>query len=317
MELGRRTRSLAAVENLGLRRRLDALLVFGHGLPHEECILDMIEAAGFVPEWCKRRQIRNIRRFIRTVYANDYAPFHHLRDKTRYLVSVPREVLLILVRNPNPRNEVVGEGEYRHLESAAMRELKWTIREAFNPRIAGEMTHDHVIHGTDCESQAADLVERFGETHAYRGIREDKLTWPRVRPHVGPVTELSTSWVGPEDIVCNQLTGSRWSAEVTEVALRNTVQFKSIVEPSGLYRAYVSEHRGVGLRDYHSEHRFKQLQHTYSFESALEQGTVPLARIVDGADGLPRYLIVDGVHRAAVLAAQADTKIPLVVLEGN
>ena len=113
--------------------RLDALLIWGHGLPHFDGILDLVRAdPNFRIRRIVQRDIDDLPRFVKSVYNFDYAPYRHLIDKTRYLMQTPPKFAVIFADNLQPEEHEVGQGRFAHLECKKMTALKRAIRERYN-----------------------------------------------------------------------------------------------------------------------------------------------------------------------------------------
>ena len=130
--------------------QVDYILIWGHGLVYKDNIIDVIEAQANLKIlkilFYKPRKISDL---VKTICSYDYAPFRHLKGKTRYLKSTPNKTLFIFVDNIKPDNDYLGEGKFRHLESMTFKALKEEIRNAYNPRCNSKRTEEHVIHISD------------------------------------------------------------------------------------------------------------------------------------------------------------------------
>ena len=65
---------------------MDYFLIWGHGLQYSKEIIDYIRS---IPEFeiqlIKKYRPRSISRLIKKIYSYDYAPYFHLKAKTKYL----------------------------------------------------------------------------------------------------------------------------------------------------------------------------------------------------------------------------------------
>ena len=66
------------------------------------------------------------------MYAYDYAPFWHLKDKSKYLMGTKNEVCFIFIKNNHPNIDFYGEKNFRHLESKTIKAFKEMIRDKYN-----------------------------------------------------------------------------------------------------------------------------------------------------------------------------------------
>jgi len=100
--------------------------------------------------------------FIDLIYSVDTFPKEHLKEKNKYTYNMPgNSVYLLLVKNNNPQEKEVGEGDYKHLQSSYINDFKWKIRTKFNSYVGDEMTHQHIIHATDYESQTLTIWDKL------------------------------------------------------------------------------------------------------------------------------------------------------------
>ena len=131
--------------------RLDLFIVWNHGLGRMDDILTVLRRyRGLRLVFYKKYTPPDIRAFVEQVYSVDAVPIEHLRAKNEYLYALPgTELALLLCYNTDPDEKEVGEGAYRHIQSMLVDRFKWDVREKFNPRVDGERTEQHVIHGTE------------------------------------------------------------------------------------------------------------------------------------------------------------------------
>jgi len=299
------TRSHAAVEDLGLRERLDCIVIWNHGIQFEDAIVEMLVASGIQPRAFFRRAPRNLRKTLRIVYADDYAPRYHLRSKLRYLRALPTEHLVILAGNSEPTNEVCGSGRFRHLTSTKLNQVKWMVRSEFNPRNETGITHDHVIHATDSEHQACSLMKNLGFSDYYWFYRNSSSG---MLPPWVPGTEASTlRRISLGKLSIGKLYGSRWKFKTTDCTVSRSVQFRALQGDWDAYSAHVSRFRGTAIKAYHAKARFISM--------AANARTQPdfLARnpIIVTRSSTGDYRVLDGAHRAAIALQLGYEEIPV------
>ena len=72
-----------------MKNRKNYFLIWGNGLEYEVQIIQIIEKdPHFKIEYFYRFKAKNIKRLISNVYFNDYSPFSHLKNKTKYLKNI-------------------------------------------------------------------------------------------------------------------------------------------------------------------------------------------------------------------------------------
>lgn len=274
------------------RKRMDYFMIWGHGLAHAEQILEIIRGhAAFRIVTIVKRSIPDMPAFVRRVYEADTVPLEHLLAKTRYLASVPPEVLFILVVNRDPQEQYFGEGEFRHIQCRHVKAIKEEVRDRFNPRRDGARTEDHVIHGSDYQSQVRHLLSVLGLPTLEHFAREPN---PRLDApyHIEPFERFDLREV-PLSLLRARILGQG------DVPLEETPHCRYLAGDEEAYRAYHAAHMGVELTDDHFPAAFERLRASFDPERPAPGGKVNalLAAPIEGG----AYRILDGVHRAAIL----------------
>jgi hypothetical protein len=294
------------------KERYDYFLIWGNGMPYKEEILDIIRSKGFLKiVRIMNYRPKNIGRFVRKVYSYDYAPFQHLRAKTRYLLKTEPIVTLILVRNGSPRETYRGQGAFRHIECERIKSIKEEIRDRFNPRKDGKRTEEHVVHASDNESQVAHILKAVGFKDGIEflwNVPNPILSLPYYLPRF----EAFTIWpVNASQVYCNILRGSRESYWTEAVQIEETPHFACLAGDTTAYEEYLSRFLGGPLScDYSVENfvalskNFAYLEHPYATSYILVREFEP-----------NRYLIQDGVHRASILKFRGVDSFPVAVMK--
>jgi hypothetical protein len=290
----------APVESLATSR-MDYLLIWGHGMADSGAILDRVRSH---PDLAiisiVRRDITDIAQFVQDVYACDTVPFAHLVAKTRYLLQTPPQVLFILLKNHRPDEKYFGEGAFRHIQSQTIKDLKEDIRNRFNPRAAdGSRTENHVVHASDYPSQVAHVLAVLGlPTLAhYQTEAHPDIDAPY---HLGVIGEVERRELPLDALVANILGRGL-------VAVRDTPHFQYATGNQAPYRAYHAQHFGTTLTDDHLPEAFDTKMRDFQYGGRLPNGKQNLIIARPLGDG--HYQILDGVHRAAILAARGDKSV--------
>ncbi len=285
--------------------RMDYLLVWGHGMAHSAAILGLVRAH---PDLeiisIVRREVPDIARFVQDIYACDTVPFRHLVAKTRYLLQTPPEVLFVLLKNHRPDEKYFGEGAFRHIQSQTIKDLKEDIRNRFNPRNAdGGRTEDHVVHASDYPSQVAHVLDVLGlpPMAHYQAEAHPDIDAPY---HLGAIGKVERRELPLDTLVANILGQGL-------VAVRDTPHFQYATGNQAPYRAYHALHFGTTLTDDHLPEAFDAKIQDFQYGGRLANGKQNLILARPLGDG--RYQILDGVHRAAILAARGATSIEVGV----
>jgi len=234
-------------------------------------------------------------RLLRKTYSEDYAPIHHLRAKLRYLRRIRGDVMHFFLLVDNPRYDIVGQGDFRHLESRTVNQLKWSLREEFNPKaLDGSMSHNHIVHFSDNPNQALMMAKYLGArvgSDPANYFQESRLgsAWPTHLPHPVSVEYAEAS--------VTDLRANIWVAGGLKLLrLEETPHWQSLVhmDPT-IYENYLMPRLGTELRDGHS---FSRLAHLLVL--GKREGVDAFDPII--VKKLPTGLlqILDGVHRATV-----------------
>ena len=152
--------------------RYDILIIWGNGLNCVPEIVDEIAIdSNFQVVRLKYHSFTNTESFIRDVYECDTVPWGHLKSKSKYLHTAPQKCMVIIVKNLIPREQMVGDGEFRHIQCQNITDLKTRIRSKYNPKFKNVnqqinplprgISHEHVIHATDYQSQTDYLLKYF------------------------------------------------------------------------------------------------------------------------------------------------------------
>ena len=171
-------------------QRMDYFMIWGHGLKYKNEILSILRNH---PDLeiisINKKQIENVPKFVDAIYSCDTVPLEHLKNKTRYLLTTPPEVLFILVKNKNPQEKYFGKGAFRHIQCQLIKDIKEEIRNKFNSKIDGKRTEEHVIHASDYESQVVHVLKVLGlpTLEYYNRKPNDELDLPF---HLSPLKFL-------------------------------------------------------------------------------------------------------------------------------
>jgi hypothetical protein len=288
--------------------RFDNFLIWGHGLPHRDTILDMIRAR---PEFeialIHPFTPRNVARFVREVYRYDSVPFEHLRAKTRYLLTVPPEVLAIFVKNREPREVAFGEGAFRRRACMNVKQTKEAIRDRFNPRVNGRRSEDHVVHGSDHPRQVDHLLRVMGFANGIDAIAHKPSRVITAPPHLPDLHRYRIARVASESVSCTILGGDPRNPRkptTARVPIVRSPHFRFLAGEPAAYEAYWNRFRDSKLRNDHSPEAFARLAQTFRYLEAPHEDRYIILR-PDGRNG---FVILDGLHRAAILQHQGQPR---------
>ncbi|MEO0475282.1 MAG: hypothetical protein AAF085_04810 [Planctomycetota bacterium] len=280
--------------------RHDVLIIWGHGLPDLDGVLEMVRATpGFHIRRVLLRDIDDMPRFVRSVYNFDYAPYRHLIDKTKYLLSTPPRAAFIVLENTDPEEHTVGNGRFAHTECRRMTKLKRAIRERFNPTVEGGSSEHHVVHGTDHIGQTLATINLLG----YRKISElirDTPAILKTPDHLPPRKQWTLQRIEVSSVYARiaSMPGEQPPHRVMPIGQTpHALHLAGEHEP---YEQYWQTHRGSRLQEDHAPQAFDHLAKQFDYLGESHPESYLLLEPLD--DG--RYVLLDGVHRAAILQSQ-------------
>ncbi len=288
-----------AREKLVARRaRMDCFLIWGHGMPQWEDILGRIRARSVLEIIAiHRRPTGDMTKFVQDLYACDTVPFEHLRVKTRYLLTTPPEVIFILVRNHNTQEKIYGEGAFRHIQCALIKDVKEEVRNAWNPRVGGKRSEDHVIHATDYDSQVVHTLKVLGLPALEAYLRQPHSDYD-LPYHLGTAGYREVEI--PLDRVRARILGRG------VVPIEQTPHYRFVAGERAPYQDYYARHAGKELNDDHTAGAFDCLIKTFDYGRSGRNGKPGLLVVLRQGE---HYLLLDGVHRAAILKHQGSSTV--------
>jgi hypothetical protein len=286
------------IKQLHRRHRYDFFTIWGNGLKHVEDILSIIRKEPNIEIIrIKSYKIKDIKKFVFKLYACDPVPVEHLRSKLAYLLKVPNQFVIVFVKNMNPQENYHGEGPFRHIQCNYVNDIKWRIRELYNPKKEGQRTEEHVIHASDYEEQVDYLLKMLGHKNGLMFLHGDGDGLPFSKPyHLRKPDFYTFRTIKHTNLRAIILSESPKNSNVPlkkTAKISKTPHFLSLIHRSMDYQNYLNRYRYTWLTDDHypiklqnmSEMSRKQLDH-------LD----PIIVIRKGSS----FQILDGVHRAAV-----------------
>jgi len=280
-------------------KRYDYFLIWGHGLKYKKEIIDMIRENNFLEiKKIMFYKVKNMSKFIKkTIYGYDYAPFWHLKAKTRYLLNVDPNVCIIFVLNKNPKELFSGKDFFRHIECMKIKRIKNKIRDKFNPRKNDLRTENHVIHASDNEFQADHLIKFLGFIEGIQCF-ERKPNPILSSPYYIP----SFNSFKVKKIKLSQLYGRVLKGDVnkftTELcSLEESPHYKYLTGDKKVYQKYLEIFGGYLLTDDYSAEKFDKLfQNSFYLKYPHNTSYILVEEVCPD-----KYVILDGVHRASKL----------------
>ena len=294
------------------KKRFDYFLIWGHGMQYKDEILAILrQYPSLEIVRLEQHRPKSIARFVRQVYSYDYAPFEHLRAKTRYLLSTPPDLLVIFALNSDAREITRGRGAFRHLECERTKALKEDIRDRFNPRREdGRRTEDHVIHASDNESQVDHMLKLLGHKEGLGFLQRVPNRVVDAPYYLRRFTRYTIRCVSTDQLRCHIWAGPSEQRVKSMVKLEDTPQFKCLCGDAAVYQQYLDAYLGRALTQDYSVDNLQRLAAELDYLSAPYESSYILAAPSD-EDTL---VIQDGVHRACVLRWRGLECFPVAVL---
>jgi len=273
--------------------RVDCFLIWGHGLEYFSQIIDILKK-NFEIARVERKKIKNIKKFVKDIYSFDYAPYWHLKDKTKYLLKTKKEVAFIFVKNFYNDEDYFGEGEFRHKESIKIKTIKELIRDKFNPYENGVRTHNHIIHATDNEAQSDYLLKYLGYKEGVNLIKKRNLF---NLPNYIDLSEFKIVTIPTKNIYANIIVGENWDNYKLELKkIKETPHYLGLTKDIKIYQEYIHKFLGGPLKEFYDSEKFLSLSKNFKYlQPPYENNYIVVKKEND------KYILLDGIHRSCNL----------------
>jgi len=280
------------------KERYDYFIIWGNGLQYKEEIIEIIEGNPYLEILAiKKHCPKNVEKLVKAVYSYDYAPFKHLTNKTRYLLSTEASVLFIFIRNNNPRETYIeGNPLFKHKECLTIKSVKEEIRDRFNERKGDRRTEDHVVHASDNQSQTDYILKYLGYKEGVGKFKSRSNLLIPVTYHLGKFNRFSLKEVDLSDVYCSIATGPE-----TDMlrSVCETPHYRFLSGDVAEYNEYRTMFEDFPcMMDDQFPARYKKFASSFEYLKAPYSTSYILAKEVSPG----RYQIIDGVHRIAILA---------------
>ena len=306
------SKNLAEMYNISnmSNTKYDYFLIWGHGLNYKREIINMIRDSGFLEiKMITFYKVKNMHGFIKKVYSHDYAPFAHLKSKTKYLLNVNPNICFILVLNKNPCVEFVGEGAFRHIECMNIKKIKNKIRDKFNPRENGMRTEDHVIHASDNQSQVNHLLKFLGFAEGIPYFERTPNPILSLPYHIPRFSSFKIKKMSFSQLYCRILRGDKTNFTVEIRPLEESPHYKYLTGDKESYQKYLETFGGYLLTDDHSVENLD----TFIRDSSYLQTPYNTSYILVEEIYPNKFVILDGIHRASKLLFSQQKELVVAV----
>jgi hypothetical protein len=294
------------MNTLSLKRtRIDCILIWGHGMKDFDYILnDIIKNENFNIIKIHKHKPKNIKKFVKEMYSYDYAPFWHLKAKTKYLLKIPREVCFVFVRNLLPNEDYLGENSFRHKESLTLKAFKEKLRDDYNPYENRGRTHNHVIHATDSQEQTEHMMKYLGYETGVKYF-ESENRFVDLPYYIKDYKNFEFKLVNTDDIFCNIIKGKSWDSFFsTTVHVKESPQYRGLSEDITLYQEYINKYLGGPLQENYNVERYKKVCEDFEYLKEPYQNSFVIVERKEN-----KYIVLDGLHRVCSHIYQGNRKI--------
>jgi hypothetical protein len=288
-------------------------IIWNHGIKYIQNILSLIRDTDNI----KINKIIKInpdfKTFLFEVYKFDrHVSKEHIIKKNKFLLQNNSESFLILVENNKPNIKETNSGK---IYCEIIDNLKWKIREQFNPRyenkdfnpypganqLSNGIKHEHVIHSCDKS------IETF---YILKILNLNKLSYYIGNPCKDP-NYLVPSRLKPNfnfkiiNIDINKLKCTLVDNQIYN--LEQTPHFKYLNNDKTVYQKYILDNLGVSLKDDHLPEAYDKLINNFDYNKLINNKK-SLIICYDN------FIIKDGLHRACILKHKNIKQIDVIVL---
>ena len=281
----------------------------GHGLNYLFNILEDIRLSyDFDILKIQKFKPKNIKSFVKEIYSNDYAPYWHLKEKTKYLNKTKKEVCFVFLRNNLPCEDFFGEKDFRHKESNTLKKLKEKLRDKYNPYENNIRSHNHIIHATDSEFQADKLLKYLGYKEGVNlFIKEHKFI--NIPYYLKGFKKFKVKNISCEKLNCSVIEGESWTKfKVKNLKIQDSPQFLGLTNLK-IYEEYIKKFIGGPLQDDYNIQKFKKMTKEFKYLQAPYENSLILVEKKG-----EYYQVLDGLHRACIHFSNGNKNIKVCEL---
>lgn len=291
--------------------RYDHILIWGNGLEYKTQIInetrnhpdfEIIKIYNYKP--------KNIKKFVKAVYSFDYAPFYHLKEKTKYLLTTKAEVVFIFFKNNNPDEDYLDDGDFRHIESLTLKKFKDELRNKFNERKADIKTENHVIHASDNQEQTDYILKYLGFNGGIEFINKKPNIYIKAPYHLEQFKNFTLKMVDIDNVYCSVINSEGNSTRASVFNIQESPHYKTLINQDKSYEDYFNKYQGVFLQEDHCEDQFLNLNKNLNYLKGNNYNDYIIVSKLNN-----KYIIVDGLHRAAILKYNGIDKVIVAVVE--
>jgi len=286
--------------------RIDYLLIWGHGMQYFHYILkDLKHNQNFKILKILKYKPKSIKQLVKKIYSYDYAPYWHLKEKTRYLETTPKEVCFIFIENLDPEEDYLGEGSFRHKESLQLKKFKEHLRDKYNPYENSQRTHNHVIHASDNQLQA-DYILKFLGFNSGINLFDREIKFIDAPYHIKGFDRFEFQNVSIDKLYCNIAKGKGWDDYILVLShIAQSPQYMGLKNIK-IYQDYINKFIGGPLTDYYDVDKYHSLQENFHYP--YNNAYIIVKKEND------KFIILDGLHRASICCFNNEKEIKVCIV---
>ncbi|MFC2128721.1 hypothetical protein ACFLRR_02475 [Bacteroidota bacterium] len=293
-----------------IKERYDYFLIWGHGIKYRDVIIEIIESDRSIEILAiKHHKPKRLNKLIKTVYSYDYAPFKHLENKTKYLLTTKPEVIFVFVKNNSPREYLTsGSSLFIHVESDTIKKLKEIIRNKFNERKDDRRTEDHVVHASDNQSQTDYILKYLGFRNGVKLFENVPNSLLRPTYHLNKFNNFILKKVSLSNIYCSISINERDHKLLNVDETPHYLFLKGRIEP---YMELRELHDSFdSMTDDKYPQTYSNFAYKFNYLLPPYSTSYILAKQIDDE----KFQVIDGVHRICILKYQQKENLIIGVI---
>lgn len=293
-------------------KRYGYFLIWGNGTKYKKEIMEIIRKEKYINIIrIQNYKPKNIKIFVKDIYSYDYAPFEHLKEKTKYLLKTSSNIIFIFFVNKDPQERYFGEGQFRHIECEHIKQLKEKMRNQFNPKKNNIRTEEHVIHASDNERQTDYILKYLGFKFGISTFKKNQDSILSIPYYLSEIKEFTVKTIESSQLCCNILKEKKRKVNKEAVKIEDTPHYAFLNGNRELYQIYLEKYIGNLLTCDYSVENFIELSENFNYLEYPYNNLYIITKKIQNN----RYLILDGIHRASILKFNKIERFPIVIIE--
>lgn len=289
----------------------NSIIIWGHGI---EYILDILNIINNNINCSilniKRGSIDNYENFIKNIYKLEMVNSNHIFNKTQYLKSVKNEYFHILIKNYGSNIKEYGEGTFKVWADVNLVNLKWKVREMYNPKfndpnlhpskhLSPGISHNHIIHVTDsieeCIQVSCFILNKHPQEFENKKINNIYFPW-----HLTIHKNINKINVNIDKLHI-KLVNDPNSYKIIE-----SPHYSYVCNDKSPYIKYYTKYMGTYLQDNHTPQQFDKLIEKFNADNYnFEESRLIIIN--------SNFQVCDGVHRLSILKKNNINNINVIM----